>query len=357
MGNGLGARAYLCIAGGLGIEPVLGSRSTDLVGQFGGVQGRPLQAGDLIPLHGCDDPEPLLKRRLSSTLAEITGDVTARIVLGPQADRFSQAGIDAFLGGTYEATARADRTGIRLSGALIEHSRGADLISEGIAAGAIQVPGDGQPFVLLAARPTVGGYPKIGTVIGADLEKFAQLRPGNRVTFQAVSPEEAREITLAYWRAVDAIEVIDVPSGEESSAGRTAPAGDVRRIVEALKASGMTSIRIDGPRFHLDLKLRGPARGVSPAARIAPAPPPKVIVVSSPALGRFFRRREPDDPPLVQAGERVAAGDAIGIIEVMKTYHEVTAPVTGLLTTFLVDDAQVVEYGQPIARIEVQQGG
>jgi biotin-dependent carboxylase-like uncharacterized protein len=355
-GDGVGARAYLCVAGGFAIEPALGSRSTDLVGQFGGLEGRPLRAGDVLPLRGREDRASLLNRRLSSEPAVDSGELMARVVLGPQAERFTRAGIETFLSGSYEVTARADRTGIRLAGPVIEHSAGADLISEGIAAGAIQVPGDGQPFVLLAARPTVGGYPKIATVIGVDLERFGQLRPGIRVRFTDISPEEARTATLAYWQAVDDIQVIDASLAPPSATGAGSIAAGMREVVETLKASGMSSFRIEGPRYRLDLEFRGPDRAATSYHTPPVAPQPKVIVVSSPALGRFFRRREPDEPPLAEENTQVAAGDALGVIEVMKTYHEVTAPVTGLLTAFLAEDQQVVEYGQPIARIEVVRG-
>ncbi|MER3486908.1 MAG: allophanate hydrolase, partial [Chloroflexota bacterium] len=103
-----------------------------------------------------------------------------------------------FLSHIYRVSAKADRTGVRLEGPRLTHRNGADLVSEGIANGAVQVPGDGQPIVLLAARQTVGGYVKIATVIGADLDRLAQARPGDRVTFHEVSPEDARTATRAY---------------------------------------------------------------------------------------------------------------------------------------------------------------
>jgi biotin carboxyl carrier protein len=129
----------------------------------------------------------------------------------------------------------------------------------------------------------------------------------------------------------------------------------MRQVVETMKASRLSSLRVEGKQFHLRLEFRG-AEPITSSRRIAPPLPPRVIVVHSPALGRFFRRREPGERLLAEAGKRIVAGDPLGVIEVMKTYHEVTAPVSGLLTAFLVEDEQVVEYGQPVARIEVSRG-
>jgi antagonist of KipI len=349
--DGRGARAYLCVAGGFAVEPVLGSRSTDLTGRFGGIEGRPLAVDDVLMLRGCDDPSVLLPRRLAHPIVDVE-DGPIRVVLGPQADRFTKAGIETFLNEQFEVTARADRTGVRLSGPAIELVSGADLVSEGIAAGAVQVPGDGQPILLLRARQTVGGYTKIATVIGADLDRLAQFRPGVRVRFSDISPEEARTITLAYWRSVDDAEIVEHADVE---ATESLPEG-MRRVVETMKATRLSSLRVEGKQFHLRLEFRG-TEPIASARRTAQPPiPPRVIVVHSPALGRFFRRREPNEPLLAETGARLTAGDVLGVIEVMKTYHEVTAPVSGLLTAFLVEDQQVVEYGQPVARIEVARG-
>jgi antagonist of KipI len=364
-GDGRGARAYLCVAGGFAIEPVLGSRSTDLTGQFGGIEGHPLVVDDALMLRGCDDPGAILQRRLAQPISNID-DGPIRVVLGPQEDRFTKLGIETFLSEEYDVTAKADRTGVRLSGPAIELVSGADLVSEGIAAGAVQVPGDGQPILLLRARQTVGGYTKIATVIGADLDRLAQLRPGVRVRFTDISPEEARAVTLAYWRSVDEAEIFE--QSEDSKSG-SIPEG-MRQVVETMKATGLSSLRVEGrlppvggggpegrrgEQFRLRLEFRG-AEPIATSRRASPPPsPPRVIVVHSPALGRFFRRREPTEPLLAETGQRVTVGDPLGVIEVMKTYHEVTAPVSGLLTAFLVEDEQVVEYGQPVARIEVSR--
>jgi len=117
-----------------------------------------------------------------------------RVVFGPQYGRFTQAGIDVFLGSPYKVAIQSDRMGYRLEGPVIEHGDGPDVISDGTSFGAVQVPGDGQPIVLLADRGTTGGYTKIATVINSDLYKFAQAMPGQTMSFKSVSIEEAHEI-------------------------------------------------------------------------------------------------------------------------------------------------------------------
>jgi allophanate hydrolase subunit 2 len=126
-----------------------------------------------------------------------------RVVLGPQADRFTAEGIAAFLGGLYEMLPQSDRMGARLAGPRITHARGHDIISDGIALGSIQVPGDGQPIVLLVDRQSTGGYTKIATVGSFDIGRIGQVKPGQRVRFRAVDVAEAHrlrrswEVTLA----------------------------------------------------------------------------------------------------------------------------------------------------------------
>jgi antagonist of KipI len=207
--RGSGVRAYLCVAGGFAVEPVLGSRSTDLWGHFGGYEGRALRSGDEIRLRGARwSPRAILGRRLANEVPSYASEMAIRVVLGPQVDRFTDEGIATFLGSTFAVSVKADRTGVRLQGPVITQASGADLLSEGNAHGAVQVPGDGQPIVLLAARGTIGGYLKIATVVGADLDHFAQLAPGNTVQFAAVTPEEARGSRLAYLESLGPTAVV-----------------------------------------------------------------------------------------------------------------------------------------------------
>jgi antagonist of KipI len=118
---------------------------------------------------------------------------TLRVVLGPQDDRFTPDGIRTFLSSSYSVSPQSDRMGYRLAGPVIQHLRGADIVSDGTPFGAVQVAGDGVPIVLLADRGTAGGYTKIATVIGPDIPRLAQAAPGDTVTFEAVSLAEAYE--------------------------------------------------------------------------------------------------------------------------------------------------------------------
>lgn len=126
-------------------------------------------------------------------------------MLGPQDDYFSEAGLATLLTAEFVVTKDADRMGLRLSGPRLEHQRGYNIVSDGIATGAIQVPGDGQPIVLLADHQTTGGYPKIATVISADLAALGRLAPGATVRFSAVTVEEAEAARAARERDIAAL--------------------------------------------------------------------------------------------------------------------------------------------------------
>lgn len=171
-------RAYLCIAGGFGVPMVLGSRSTDLAARIGGYRGRPLRAGDRLPggklLMAFIDPR---RPRLYANREH-----PFEVMRGPQADRFDPAMFERFLTATFAVSPQSNRVGLRLDGPRLVPSQ-ADIISEGMVTGAIQVTGSGQPIVMLPGRATVGGYPKIAVVVDADLDRLGQLAPGDRVRF------------------------------------------------------------------------------------------------------------------------------------------------------------------------------
>jgi 5-oxoprolinase (ATP-hydrolysing) subunit C len=194
-----GARTYLSVAGGFAASAVFGSVATHLRSGIGGFAGRALADGDLLPLKahemaGAD-------RALPSDHAAPTSP-RVRVVLGPQQDYFTAGAIDTLLAAEYEITAQADRMGYRLAGLPLAHAKGYDLISDAIAAGTIQVPGNRQPILLLADRQTTGGYPKIATVISADLPALGQRRPGEKLRFAAVGLAEAAAARRAFlaWR-------------------------------------------------------------------------------------------------------------------------------------------------------------
>ncbi len=350
-----GARAYICVTGGIDVPVVLGSRATDATGGFGGLNGRALQAGDRLPIGEPTLPvDQMLTRRLAIPEPVYESSVTARVVLGPQQDRFTDRGLATFLGEPYRVSSKADRTGIRLEGARIEHTGDADLVSEGIAHGAIQIPGDGQPIVLMAARGTVGGYTKIASVIGADLDALGQVRPGNTVRFTAVSVDKARIATRAYLEQLgpDAIQDIE---GAEQMSDVWNPEGVIRVIAEA-ERTGVSYLRLEVASAGLTLEIsRGGSGSLTPAPSRLPEAPLAAasdeVEVVAPVLGTFYRRRTPEEPPLAEVGDSVEAGALLGLIEVMKTYHEVTAPQAGTITSIFAEDGHYVEYGQPLVRL------
>jgi KipI family sensor histidine kinase inhibitor len=186
-GRRAGCRAYVAFAGGIDVPLVLGSRSTDLLGRFGGFEGRALIAGDLLAL--CPGTAALPRATVPSARA---GE-RIRILLGPQDDHFAPEALAAFLDSEFAVQPTSDRVGCRLSGPAVRHGGPSEIVSDGMLPGSVQIPPDGQPIVMMADSPTTGGYPKIGTVIQADLPRLAQLVPGqDRLRFSAVSSEEAR---------------------------------------------------------------------------------------------------------------------------------------------------------------------
>ncbi|MBI2218274.1 MAG: biotin-dependent carboxyltransferase [Candidatus Rokubacteria bacterium] len=196
-----GMRAYVAFSGGIDVPPVLGSRATYMRGQLGGLEGRALRKGDTLRLF--DAPIPPARRVVDPPDADPGLEVTVRVVLGPEADRFTEAGVKAFLTGAYELLQQSDRMGARLRGPRIAHARGHDIISNGIALGTVQVPGDGQPIVLLVDRQSAGGYTKIATVCSFDIGRLAQQKPGRHVRFQAVDVAEAHRLLHEHRAATD----------------------------------------------------------------------------------------------------------------------------------------------------------
>jgi len=194
-GRKTGCRAYLAVAGGIDVPPIMGSKSTYLRGGFGGFQGRALRGGDLIPVGQTAFHLPSLagKEFPQGRIRGYSDAPEVHVVLGPQDDYFTEEGITTFLSSEYEVTPTSDRMGYRLQGPEIAHKGRADIISDGIVLGAVQVPADRQPIVLMADRQTTGGYPKIATVISADVPLLAQCMPGaSTVTFKAITVEEAQ---------------------------------------------------------------------------------------------------------------------------------------------------------------------
>jgi len=233
-----GLRAYLAFAGGIDVPLVMGSRSTyapyAAQGGFGGFEGRALMAGDVLKTFpweaagaaGASDGHELPDGLLPMAVGH---DHEVRVVLGPQETAFSSDGVSTFLSSPYTVAQQSDRMGYRLEGAEIEHAAGADIVSDATTLGSVQVPGDGQPIILLADRGTTGGYAKIATVITPDISLLAQAAPGDTVRFAAVSVAESRDI-LAEQEAIIS-EVKRAVGLDRSGLFHLVTDGEVRQVV------------------------------------------------------------------------------------------------------------------------------
>ncbi len=199
-----GLRAYISFSKGLDVPEIMGSKSTFIRGALGGHEGRKLNSKDEIPLGNksiCDTGSYLPKE----FTPKYTKDNTIRVVLGPQDDYFTDEAKETFLNSKYIITTEADRMGYRLDGPKIQHIEGADIISDGIVFGSVQVPGHGSPIIMMADRQTTGGYTKIATVITPDLPILAQMNPGSTMNFKSISIEESHKLYRDYEKRFEQI--------------------------------------------------------------------------------------------------------------------------------------------------------
>ncbi|MDP6402083.1 MAG: biotin-dependent carboxyltransferase family protein [SAR202 cluster bacterium] len=189
-----GMRSYLAVAGGIDVPVIMGSRSTYVKAALGGLEGRALKAGDVLRVlePGFEPVERGLPEHLSAPVYGHNHEI--RVVLGPQDRAFTADGTKTFLGSVYTVSIQSDRMGYRLEGPAIESADGPDIVSDGIPFGAVQIPGDGRPIILLADRGTTGGYAKIATVVSSDLGRLSQAMPGDTITFKNVTVEESHRL-------------------------------------------------------------------------------------------------------------------------------------------------------------------
>ena len=189
-----GCRSYIAFAGGLDVQPVMGSRATLLRGAIGGYQGRKLKAGDEIGFRYPNQDVTDLEARHIPQEDFSADTVTLRVLLGPQDDRFTEEAIQTLLRETYTVTPQSDRMGYRLDGPKLQHKTDANIITDGIALGSIQVPGSGKPIIMMAERQSTGGYTKIANVISVDIPKLSQCKVGAKLYFQLVTLEQAHKL-------------------------------------------------------------------------------------------------------------------------------------------------------------------
>ena len=197
-----GARAMLAVRGGIDVPPIFGSRATSLPSRMGPLGGRPLATGDRLPIGATArsaGPRPPLPLRL------FAGETRLRAMPGPHDALFQAAAFDLLFSSAYVVTARSNRMGYRLEGPALLHAGSADILSEATPLGSIQVPASGQPILLMADRQTTGGYPKIGTVISADIPLAGQLAPGDRLRFVRTTRADALDALQRLERRLDGV--------------------------------------------------------------------------------------------------------------------------------------------------------
>jgi antagonist of KipI len=206
-GPASGLRSYLAVAGGIQVPEVMGSRSTNLSSRFGGFDGRALRKGDLLTVEPRSDFLRVAGRAMvPEAIPVYASPWRLRVLWGPQDDHFSEEGRQTFVSASFPVSPDSDRTGIRLKGPAIARKPGLEesIISEGIVSGAIQIPGDGQPIIILGETAS-GGYRKIATVISADLPLLGQITPGDEVSFEAVSMAAAIEALREQARRLETL--------------------------------------------------------------------------------------------------------------------------------------------------------
>ena len=203
-----GCRAYLSVAGGIDIPMVLDSKSTYLRSTFGfgGLEGRALRTGDVlrsVPVSSGKLEHLIGRKGPGELIPEHTSFAEIRVILGPQADHFPEESTATFLSSEYTITPESDRMGYRLEGPEIKHKGKADTVSDGIPLGAVQVPGNCKPIILMVDRQVTGGYAKIATVITPDISTLGQMKPGDKIRFREVSLSQGQQLLNAFEKMLD----------------------------------------------------------------------------------------------------------------------------------------------------------
>ncbi|HXW05268.1 MAG TPA: biotin-dependent carboxyltransferase family protein [Vicinamibacterales bacterium] len=197
-----GARASLAVRGGLDVPCVFGSCATSLISGMGPLGGRALRAGDVL-MTGAAPTDAPDRAGESAPLRLPQGGARLRVMPGPHRHMFTTEAYDRLFGSRYTVTPDSNRMGYRLAGPALTHAAGADILSDATPIGSLQVPGSGLPILLMADRQTTGGYPKIGTVITADLPLAGQLAPGDWIEFAACSRQAAIDALAQQERALE----------------------------------------------------------------------------------------------------------------------------------------------------------
>lgn len=196
------ARGYLAIAGGIQVDPFLGSASTHVLSGLGGFEGRALRKGDRLRIGRAS--KNVRRRRITlAALYAFKPRKVLRVTEGPQADWFSETTKQVFYRDVFRVSEESDRVGLRLEGTALDGSTAREMITEGVSLGAVQVTPSGQPIILFVEQQTTGGYPKIANIIAADLHRIGQLRPRAEIRFQRTSLAVARSLWIEQERLLN----------------------------------------------------------------------------------------------------------------------------------------------------------
>jgi antagonist of KipI len=199
-----GCRTYLSVRGGIDVPIALGSRSTYVRGGFGGMNGRQLKVGDTM--EGFDAKHLRIEYSMPEEQVPIfTNQIKVHVIPGPQSNMFTEKGLDTFLSSEYTVTLEADRMGYRLEGSLIEHGEKADIVSDALLPGAVQVPKSGKPIVIMRDAQTTGGYSKIAVVIAPDVSLLGQAKPNDIIEFSKITLRRAHMKLAEYCKLLDAL--------------------------------------------------------------------------------------------------------------------------------------------------------
>lgn len=242
---GQGFRAYLCVSGGIDVPLVMGSRSTYMKAKIGGLDGRKLVKGDEL-LTGSPGKYKAGVSCPENLRPDYSINKPLRTVLGPQDDYIKPEGIKTFLSAEYKISSSSDRMGSRMEGgAIIEHVKGPDIVSDAIPMGAVQIPGQGLPIVMMADRQTTGGYVKIGVVHALDVARLSQFLPGSPVKFSQITQKEGIEISKSEANLLNSLrsqvtEAVNSPQTPTPQTTQSAPA-----------QSGAMNIIINGEKFFV----------------------------------------------------------------------------------------------------------
>jgi|TARA_B110000116_G_scaffold270747_1_gene289659 biotin-dependent carboxylase-like uncharacterized protein len=233
-----GLRAYVNVSGGFDTPVVLGSRSTHIGARLGGIEGRAPKIDDEILIGPVTNPVLPGRRVPPKLLPQYGGDILVRVIPGPQDDLFDSDATTTFYNSTYTVSDKSDRMGCRLEGPEVPTIDGAhDIVSDGVLSGAIQIPGNALPIILLADSQTTGGYPKIGVIASVDLALVAQASPGTTVRFERISAEDASALTRGRMAKLRNISFDEPASG-------TVHSEESRREYD---------MRVNGSKYHVEI--------------------------------------------------------------------------------------------------------